>query len=241
MNAAIDIGNTRIKVGIFKEDVLLEKINLASDKIQALQQFLEQQKVRKVILGSSGNIPDGLEKYLNSHYFYIRLETNTNIPLENVYHTPHTLGKDRVAAAVGAKSVYPNQDCIVIDAGTCITYELVNRHGVYLGGNISPGIDMRLRAMDEFTAALPLVQKQHPNTNRGYSTETALRNGAVWGATLEIEGFIQAFSKNLDTPFVILTGGDAMLLASLLNTQATVLPNLVLIGLNKILNHNAAA
>lgn len=229
-----------MKVGVFKKDHLFHDINLANDDASALATYLEQYQVEKIVLSSTAKVAKQMELYLDKHYDYIRLESTTPVPIESTYATPKTLGKDRIAAVIGATSLFPNKDCLVIDAGTCITYDLINANGVYLGGNIAPGISMRLRAMDEFTAALPLVSKQHPDTDRGYSTETAIRNGAVWGTALEVQGFIQRFDKQTETLMVILTGGDASLLDKLINWNTCVESHLVLIGLNKILEYNAA-
>ncbi|MGK0389092.1 MAG: type III pantothenate kinase [Maribacter sp.] len=240
MNIAIDIGNTRMKVGLFERDDLIHDMNIANDDINALIVYLNKHQVEKVILSSTAIVAEELEEYLKQQYHYIRLSTTTPVPIQSTYTTPKTLGKDRVAAVIGAASLFPKKDCLVIDAGTCITYDLINANNVYLGGNIAPGISMRLRAMDEFTAALPLVSKQHPDTDRGYSTETAIRNGAVWGTALEVQGFIQRFDQQTETLTTILTGGDASLLDKLINWNTCVESHLVLIGLNKILEYNAA-
>lgn len=240
MNVAIDIGNTRMKAGLFQGKVLMKDINLANDDTENLKVFLHEHQVRNVILSSTAIVPETLEQYLEGKYKYIRLKTETPIPMESTYQTPKTLGKDRIAAVIGACVLFPGRDCMVVDAGTCITYDLINSKSVYLGGNIAPGISMRLRAMDEFTAALPLVRKQHPDTDRGYSTETAIRSGVIWGTVLEIQGFIQRFDQQTKELTIILTGGDASLLDELINWNTHVESHLVLIGLNKILEYNAA-
>lgn len=240
MNVAIDIGNTRMKVGLFEKGELVHDINVANDDVSGLTAYLDQYPVEKAILSSTAIIAEKLEVYLSQKYYYIRLATTTPVPMQSTYATPKTLGKDRVAAVIGAVSLFPKKDCLVIDAGTCITYDLINANNVYLGGNIAPGISMRLKAMDEFTAALPLVSKQHPDTDRGYSTETAIRGGAVWGTALEVQGFIQKFDQQTETLTTILTGGDAHLLDKLINWNTCVESHLVLIGLNKILEYNAA-
>lgn len=229
-----------MKVGLFQGEDLIEDINLANTDIQGLQTFLNPKKIESVILSSTAIVSDELEQYLEKQYQYIRLKTETAIPVDSVYSTPKTLGKDRIAAVIGASVLFPGKDCMVIDAGTCITYDIINAKGVYLGGNIAPGISMRLRAMDEFTAALPLVTKQRPDTDRGYSTETAIRSGAVWGTIFEIQGFIQRFNQQTKELTIILTGGDAPLLDELIDWNTCVESHLVLIGLNKILEYNAA-
>ncbi len=240
MDLAIDIGNTRMKLGLFKGKELLVHDNLKASDLEGLKEFVKGKSIENAILSSTATVPKKLENYLNEKYKYIRLETKTAVPMGSIYATPETLGKDRVAGVMGASVLFPGHGCLVIDAGTCITYDLINAKTVYLGGNIAPGISMRLKAMDEFTSALPLVSKQHPETDRGYSTETAIRAGAVWGAAQESLGFIQRFDKQTEDLKVILTGGDAELLDDLIDWGTVVEPHLVLIGLIKILEHNVA-
>ncbi len=239
MNVAIDIGNTRAKLALFKGKEHLEYHNLPNDDWKGMEEWLLKYRIENVILCSTAEVSPEFESFLNDHYFYIRLTDTTAMPIQNTYRTPDTLGRDRLAAVIGAMECFPEKGCLVIDAGTCITYDLINRHGIYMGGNIAPGISMRLRAMDEFTAALPLVSKQHPDTNRGYSTETAIRAGAVWGTVMEAEGFARRFDRDTEALTVILTGGDAPLLDQLVDWNTFIEPHLVLIGLNKILRYNA--
>lgn len=229
-----------MKIGLFKGEDLIDDINIVNDDFSGLKLYLNDKEIDHIILSSTAIVSKEIEDYLIQHYDYLRLSETTSIPIDNTYRTPKTLGKDRVAAVVGASALFPSKDCLVVDAGTCITYDLINANNVYLGGNISPGISMRLRAMDEFTAALPLVSKQLPDTDRGYSTETAIRGGAVWGTCMEVEGFIQRYNYQTEELTVILTGGDAPLLDKLIKHQTFVESHLVLIGLNQILEYNAA-
>ena len=163
----------------------------------------------------------------------------TPLPIQNKYKTPKTLGKDRLAAVVAAKELYPRKHCLVIDAGTCITYDLITKESVYLGGAISPGMDMRFQAMNTFTAKLPLVKRKKTTNLIGNTTNSALQSGGVLGAVFEMEGFIRAYRKDFSPLTVILTGGAADFFAIFLKTKIFVHHNLILIGLNKLLNHNA--
>lgn len=171
-------------------------------------------------------------------WFALELTPDTPLPFRNAYQTPQTLGKDRLAAIAGAHALYPGQNALAIDAGTCIKYDLIDAAGVYHGGNIAPGLHMRLRAMHEQTARLPLVDLKMPELFFGTSTQTALQNGALRGAVLEIQGFIQLFARHRASLQVTLTGGDAEFLIPFL-PGPTIEPSLVLIGLNHILNHNS--
>jgi type III pantothenate kinase len=244
MNLCIDIGNTRTKLAVFDKDQLVHKEVWDSLQLDALQTLAYNQKVKKNILSSVANVPEEVENFLKHNFFYLQLTTETPLPIAIHYKTPHSLGKDRIAAAAGAFGLFPGKNCLVIDAGTCITADILNAAGAFLGGNISPGLTMRLKAMHHFTARLPLVKRdleieggtqithhQSPITNiLGQSTEHAIWNGGMLGAVWELEGFIRQCKQHFKPLQVILTGGDAKIFAH---------PNLVLLGLNKILQHNA--
>ena len=240
MNLAIDIGNTRAKLGVFrkgdpkiKKREVWEALNLSD-----LSEFCAQWKIEQVALSASGQLDSKIERFLNQNFRYIPLDHSTPLPISNKYHTPKTLGKDRLAAAIGAFALYPGEASLIIDAGTCTTYDLLTADKEYLGGNITPGINMRLQAMHHFTAKLPLEKKGAVKNLVGNTTKSALRTGGQLGALLEMEGFIQAYSRQFGLINVILTGGDANYFAKRLKTKIFVNHNLVLIGLNKILAYN---
>lgn len=238
MNLIIDIGNTRTKVGIFKGNQLLEKEIWEDWTLETLKKFLNQHmSIQRVALSTVTYIWEDVEAYLKKHFFYINLSYHTPIPIANHYKTPKTLGKDRLAAVIGAHALYPNNNCLVIDAGTCIKYDLLIDNK-YLGGNIAPGMEMRLSAMQHFTARLPKVDHKELDNSFGYNTETALRIGGQKGAILEIEGFIRLYRKEFGHLKVILTGGDAQYFDNNLKSKIFVHPNLILVGLNKIINYN---
>lgn len=241
VNLTIDIGNTRTKLGLFDREDLVEKQYLDGTALPEIIRYATNHRVRNVILSTVGShIDASWEAELNRNFFYLQLNHQTPLPIKNAYGTPETLGKDRLAAIVGAWQLYPGENCLVIDAGTCITYDLLQAGGTYLGGNISPGLNMRFRAMHEFTARLPLVQREVEIDNAiGQSTLTAMRNGGQLGMSLEIEGFIRLFREQFGSLQVILTGGDAEFFAKVLKSKIFVNPDLVLRGLNKILTYNA--
>lgn len=239
MNLTIDIGNTRIKLGLFEKEQLREKFVWETWRLEEIVALTTNQNVKNVILSNVGkNVPSEIESFLRGNFFYTELSTQTPLPIQNAYKTPETLGKDRLAAVVGAFDMFPDQNCLAIDAGTCITLDVLRAGGVFLGGNITPGVEMRLKAMHHFTAKLPLVSMGNTENFIGYSTESAMRNGAQRGAILEIEGFIRQCRSELGEINVILTGGDADFFVKNLKSQIFVNPNLVLQGLNKILNYN---
>jgi type III pantothenate kinase len=240
MNLTIDIGNTRTKIAVFDGDALLTQAVWDELTMEALKQVTYNQKVEKIILSSVSRQSEEVMAFLKGHFSFLELETDTPLPIRLRYKTPHTLGKDRVAAAVGAFHLFPGENCLVIDAGTCITLDMVSAEGEFIGGNISPGIEMRLKAMHHFTARLPLVAKTEELPDElGDSTENAIRNGGELGALLEMEGFIQRCKQKFQLLRVVLTGGDADFFVKHAKTKIFAHQNLVLIGLNQILQHNA--
>lgn len=255
MNLAIDIGNTRTKIAVFDGDRLLHREVWETLNLTALSELAYNQKVEKVILSSVANVPSELDDFLKSRFYYLQLRAGTPLPFRIKYKTPDSLGKDRIAAAAGALHLFPRKNCLVIDAGTCITSDVLNAGGEFLGGNISPGIAMRLKAMHHFTARLPLVdwqsgkegrslffEERHPAAPElpflGDSTENALRNGGLGGALWETDAFIRLCKRHFRPLWIILTGGDADFFAKNIKTKIFVHQNLVLVGLNKILLYN---
>lgn len=206
------------------------------EKVKALQY---NHSFKKIILSTVGEIKKSEYRFLQKAGFYIQLDEHTPIPIDNQYKTPATLGRDRLAAVVGAFAQYPNDNIIVIDAGTCITTEIILKGGIYLGGNISPGIRMRMKAMHEFTAKLPLLRTKKPRSFVGYSTKTAMQNGGTMGAVWELEHFISKCEKKYGALKVILTGGDTIFFEKHLKKEIFAHSNLVLVGLNQILDYNA--
>lgn len=196
-------------------------------------------RVKSVICASVKPMEEILHDTLTAQFDYLELNHHTPLPFQNKYSTPHTLGKDRLAAIAGAQALYPGRNCLVLDCGTCIKYDLLTSEGSFIGGNIAPGLIMRSKAMHHFTAQLPEVSLHIPESYIGSSTQTALQNGAFLGAILEINGFIRRFSADYQPLDVILTGGDSSFLFPHLeakNKQQE--PHLTLYGLNHILTYN---
>lgn len=238
MNLVIDIGNSRIKMGLFQGESLLEHQMVTDWSWEALQQYSNQASVRRVMLSSVAEENIGYRKNWKQNFDYQELTHLTPLPFINQYATPETLGKDRLAAVAGAHALFPRQNCGVIDAGTCLKYDWINAEGEYSGGNIAPGLQMRAKAMHQFTAKLPEVTPLVPEHFIGTSTETALQNGAFLGAVLEIEGFMRLFKAAFNDIQWVLTGGDAAFLTPQLPSENLhVEPHLTLYGLNHILNH----
>ena len=241
MNLTIDLGNSSAKIGVFEDSQLIERIILPDWTQNQLIDFLTNQSCKNVILSSvTGFSIDQLIATLDTQFNFLLLDEHTPLPINNLYQTPNTLGKDRLAAVVGAQEKSPQSNILVIDAGTCITYDWLSANGDYLGGNIAPGLNMRLRAMHHFTGKLPLLEVEEINFSIGSNTKAAMLNGAIHGLLLEIKGFIEAYSPDFKDLNVVITGGDAIFLAKKLKLQIFVDQNLVLVGLNKIFNYNAS-
>ena len=241
MNLIIDIGNTRTKVAIIDGAMIIEKTIVSELSVALLQNFNKTFLIKGIILSTvkpevDKNVIDLINDWGK---LFIQLSHETNLPIQNDYKTPKTLGQDRIASVIGATHFFPNEHCLVIDAGTCITYDFINSNETYIGGSISPGLSMRYRAMHEFTASLPLLNKQRLNTFVGYNTVTSMQTGVDYGLTFEIQGFIQKYFTNFGQIKVIMTGGDAEYLAAMVKYEIFVNPDLVLIGLDKILTYNA--
>ncbi len=238
MNMVIDAGNTSYKLAFYKDD-----INQVSLYGLTIEQVLEQVNLYQPenILFSSVSLPfQTFRSYIGSSVKVIELNYKTPLPITYDYHTPETLGVDRLAAAVGANYLYPDRDVLVIDMGTCITYDLVDRQAVFQGGIISPGLAMRFRAMHEFTLRLPLYSRISAPPLLGKSTKQAMESGAINGMIAEIEGIIDQYRHISETLCVVICGGDASYFESNLKQPIFAVPELVLIGLNRILRYNVS-
>ena len=236
MNLCIDIGNSSCKVGIFKYKRIVHLERLPLDNLgDALMRLIDSFEITACMICSTRKMKKSLQRKIASRVECLVLTHKLKLPITIKYKTPSTLGTDRIAAVVGAYMQNPGKDHLIIDAGTCITYDLVDRSGQYLGGNIAPGVEMRIRAMHDYTAKLPLVEMKLNPDYVGNSTTTALQNGAVWGTLFEIEAFIKRVKSTYRRINITLTGGNAEFLAENLKTKIFVSPNLVLTGLNELL------
>ncbi len=243
MVLALDLGNTLHKCALFSADEIIHLQFSSKVSTGEIANILLNYKPAYSIISSVDKYDEELQNYIFSYTKGFVLDHRTPLPVKNLYTTPETLGNDRLANAVGAQSFYPGKNVIIIDAGTCIKYDFINAESEYLGGAISPGLSMRLRAMHDYTARLPLIDINNlTNTPTidlvGNSTTASLLSGAGKGALLEVEGAIDAYNKLYDDLVVALTGGDAPFFELHLKRKIFTHPNLVLFGLNKILQHN---
>ncbi len=237
MNLSIDLGNTYAKTGLFENERLIEtRWKLTYPE---LINYVQKVHPQRIMVSSVSYSEEQLRaEFDNITTEIYSLKSTTPVPIKKLYDTPETLGADRVAAAVGARVLYPDKSCIVIDMGTCITYDLVGLDDNFYGGIISPGVRMRFKAMNTFTKRLPLLEPEPIPELIGKSTQHAMQSGVMNGILSEINGFVEEYGKVLTNINVILCGGDATYFANRIKNPNFVIPELVLIGLNRILEYN---
>jgi type III pantothenate kinase len=237
MNLSIDLGNTYAKTGLFTEGKLMEtnwKMTY-SELVNYVKNIYPQQIIVSSVSYSEEQLKNEFANITPNIYL---LKSTTPVPLIKLYDTPETLGADRVAAVIGAKALYPKKNCLVVDMGTCITYDLVDAEDNFHGGIISPGVRMRFKAMNTFTKRLPLLEPEGIPELIGKNTKHAMQSGVMNGLLAEINGLIEAYGKVLTNINVIFCGGDATYFANRIKNPNFVVPELVLIGLNRILEYN---
>ena len=242
MNLVIDIGNTMTKAALFEQRRLVSSLFFPKKELSQLAAFVSHYHIDGCIVSAVSEEGEALTNLLGSlGTDIVRLSGTTPIPFCNLYKTPATLGSDRIAAVAGAQALYPEQNVLIVDLGTCITFDMLNSKGQYVGGNISLGFGMRFKALHEHTARLPLVDSVGVRPPLGYDTETAIRSGVVRGIQHEIEGYIAEIAKHYETLRVVLTGGRASTIdvaGMESKAQIEICEHLVEHGLNEILIYN---
>ena len=238
MNLVIDIGNSQTKAGWFSAGILAESRNVLLSSPGDVDALFGIYPVEMAIASSVGQSDAKLFKGTALPCQPLFLDHTTPQPLKIRYNTPETLGRDRIAAATGAWSIYPGRNILVVDMGTAITIDFVTAAGEYLGGNISPGLQTRFRSLHDYTARLPIVQKNNVFPMLGKDTQSAIISGVQQGIIHEINGYITEFENRFPDCAFALTGGDASFFVPMLKRAIFARPDLVLIGLNHILEFN---
>jgi len=224
----LDIGNTRVKAGVYNSGNLVER--KVFEREEDLNAYIAQHpRIQHIIVGRVGAAHHWLSTK-NKMPPIIEARTDWNLNVSLLYKTPETLGIDRLAGVCAAHEGWKGP-CLIFDAGTCLTIDFVDEQGQYLGGNISPGWDLRLQSMAEGTQSLPLTRREVPPKNLGESTQTALQGGGFWGLLYEIKGYITHWERHHKDLNILLTGGNAFELAKHLKLEIFVVPDLVLHGL----------
>jgi type III pantothenate kinase len=240
MLLAIDVGNTQIKTAVFELNTIIQKDFLQLDnwKKELLNLLTKFDKVQVIIIASVGKIQkeDLIDVAKNIKLVFITKEFH--FPFNNLYKTPLTLGIDRMVLTAGATLYFPKKNCLIIDVGTCITYDFIDENSNYLGGAISPGIRLRYESLHNYTTKLPLLAKSQPENFIGNSTKNSIHSGVVNGVVHEIEGFINTYSNNYKNFIIILTGGDTEFLAKRFKNTIFANSNFLLESLNQIYLYN---
>ncbi len=241
MHLLIDQGNTTTKYFIVDivdiKDEIIFHTTLAGIAIDTINSLIEKYAVQHTLVSSvKADYTLIKEKLTGNNILFF--DDESQLPISNLYTTPETLGKDRLAGVCGAAKLFPQKNCLVIDVGTCITYDFIDAEKKYYGGSISPGIEMRLKAMHTFTGKLPQAPIRWANDFIGNSTQSSLQTGALHGTVNEIDGFVSQYKKRFGAITIIMCGGDTNFLANRCESEIFAAPNLVIIGLNEILKHN---
>lgn len=242
MNLTIDMGNTRVKYAVFDGDSVVSDGCSEEFGEPDLEKILSAHPgiTRAIVATTRGSVDETVALLRRRIGHCLRLSAQLPLPIHNDYATPETLGEDRLAAAVGAASLYPGSHLLVVDFGTAITIDEVTAAGVFRGGNISPGVQMRFRALHDYTAALPLCESCDDQTLLGRSTVEAIRQGVMNGITFEIEGYIARLAREIGPLSIIFTGGDAKFFVKRIKNTIFAHCDLVFLGLNRILEYNAS-
>jgi len=239
MNLCIDRGNSSTKIAVFDNDIIINTQVYSEFEINQLADIFTKFNIKNSILSEVVNSDASVFEYLkkNSDYF-LELNKDTEIPFINKYTTPNTLGKDRIAAVAGAWALMPDKNLLVIDAGTAITIDFIDAGGIYHGGNISPGVNLRIKALNQFTAKLPLIEASENTELLGNNTESAINSGVINGIVFEIDGYIDALKGKYQQLSTFLTGGSIFYFDKKLKNSIFAEKFLVLFGLNRILQYN---
>lgn len=235
----VDIGNTLVKMAIFngKETGTIWTFRVKEVEV-FLHNFNKYRPYAASILSAVRDYPSVIRENLSRVSHFIELDEKISLPLKNLYETPSSLGKDRLASACGGHTLFPEEDVIVINTGTCITYDVVTAGGEYLGGSISPGLTMRLKALHTFTGRLPLLSPVSTVDVPGKNTHDSILSGALLGAIEEVNGMVARYRKVYPAARVVLSGGDTAFFENQLKSDIFVTQNIVLLGLNEILDYN---
>lgn len=243
VNLCIDWGNTSVKAAIFENDKLQKQFTFSGDAaLEKVTSILDLYQPSKAILCSVVHHSDELSALVKSKVrSFVKIDGYTRTPINNAYLSAESLGPDRLAMVAAAHNLYPDKNNLVISLGTCATYNLVQKNKTFRGGAISPGLRMRLMAMHTFTDKLPEITMEGEVILLGYDTETCMRSGAVFGMVAEIDGMIAEYQRQYPDFNAILTGGDAPFFAGRIKSKIFADPDLLLKGLNLILNYNVSS
>ncbi|MDP4266773.1 MAG: type III pantothenate kinase [Bacteroidota bacterium] len=241
MNIVLDFGNSLLKVGTFyKRKLTAYEVFKVFDRDE-IDRLIKENQIESGIISSVVSIPGSDIEFLRKKLkYFVELSEKIQLPITIKYSTPETLGKDRLAGAVGGEYIFPGKNLLIIDAGTCIKFDFVNNRKQYIGGAISPGISIRFLALNKFTDKLPLIEPDYISIPGliGNSTEESILSGIINGVGAEVNGIIRKYEKIYPDLKVILSGGDSEFISKFVEREFVIEPDLVLKGLNLILEYN---
>lgn len=245
MDLVIDIGNTLTKIAVFKGKEIIRFSYHKKISVYLLQEILDRfPAISNTILSSVVGYDKEINAFLSSSTDLFTVTDHTKLPIKNLYTTPHTQGRDRLAATIGANTIFANRNVLVIDAGTCIKYDFINNKNQYLGGGISPGIDMRFKALNMLTGKLPYIRYRKFDKLIGRTTEESILSGVLNGSIAEVKGIINEYRQQYSNLKVVISGGQMdffikkLLVGSKEKSNIFAEPFLVLKGLHAILDYN---
>lgn len=238
MNLIVDIGNTCLKIALFEKNNLIEKSYLRDNYLDNIKSILSKNPVENSIVSNVGEINDELISVLNENTRLVLFKNILKLPFKNTYSSKETLGQDRIALVSSASYQFPDSNVLIIDAGTCITYDFKNHNNEYIGGGISPGIKMRFKSLNLFTSKLPLIDVFDDFNLIGNNTKESLNSGVVNGTIMEINGIIQQYHDKFKNIRIILTGGDSKFLLKRIKNTIFADQNFLIKGLNYLLEAN---
>lgn len=239
MNLILDVGNSLLKIALFKKSQLIQKFKFTENYKRNIEDIISENNVTHSIISNVGRIDDSIINILKESTNLLLVSNQLKFPFKNLYKSKNTLGQDRLALVSAAAFKFPKENVLIVDAGSCITYDFKNNNNEYLGGGISPGILMRFKSLNTFTSNLPLIDFDSIHQLIGNNTKNSINSGVINGTISEINGIIQQYCEEFENIRIILTGGDSNFLLKRIKNSIFADQNFLLLGLNKLLEDNS--
>lgn len=239
MNLILDVGNSLLKIALFKKSQLIQKFKFTENYKRNIEDIISENNVTHSIISNVGRIDDSIINILKESTNLLLVSNQLKFPFKNLYKSKNTLGQDRLALVSAAAFKFPKENVLIVDAGSCITYDFKNNNNEYLGGGISPGISMRFKSLNTFTSNLPLIDFDSIHQLIGNNTKNSINSGVINGTISEINGIIQQYCEEFKNIRIILTGGDSNFLLKRIKNSIFADQNFLLVGLNKLLEDNS--
>jgi type III pantothenate kinase len=239
VNLVLDVGNSLLKIALFEKSELIQKFKFSENYKRNIEDIISENNVTHSIISNVGRIDDSIINILKESTNLLLVSNQLKFPFKNLYKSKNTLGQDRLALVSAAAFKFPKENVLIVDAGSCITYDFKNNNNEYLGGGISPGILMRFKSLNTFTSNLPLIDFDSIHQLIGNNTKNSINSGVINGTISEINGIIQQYCEEFKNIRIILTGGDSNFLLKRIKNSIFADQNFLLVGLNKLLEDNS--